>query len=350
MQKIIHGIQQIGVGVSNVVEASKWYAETLNADIQIFDDSAVAKDMAPFMGGVSEAKRAIMLMNLNGGSGFEIWQYTNRVPQKAKYPFQLGNFGINYSFLKSGNVEQTYNLLETKGVKMLTPLIYQSGGELTFFFSDPYDNIYQVKDSKDFFKKNAKNQLGSIYGCTIGVSDIDQSLKLYRDILGYDEVVYDNTGVFDDFNLLGEEGAFRRILLTHKKDRKGGFSPLLGKSQIELIERLDGNREKVFKDRQWGDLGFIHLCFDVKYFDSLVQECAEKSFPFKVISDDSFDMGGTKSKWGYIEDNDGTLLEFVETYRLPLFFGINLDLKNQPPYKNVHNWMIKALRLKKRKK
>ncbi|KAB2871447.1 MAG: VOC family protein, partial [Bacteroidales bacterium] len=42
MEKIIYGIQQVGVGVSNMRQAWKWYKEFLGFDIRIFEDDAVA--------------------------------------------------------------------------------------------------------------------------------------------------------------------------------------------------------------------------------------------------------------------------------------------------------------------
>ena len=45
---------------------------------------------------------------------------------------------------------------------------------------------------------NLKKVSGGSYGAIIGVSDIDRALKVYSDILGYDKVVYDVTGTFDD--------------------------------------------------------------------------------------------------------------------------------------------------------
>ena len=36
----------------------------------------------------------------------------------------------------------------------------------------------------------------------IGVSDIDRSISLYKDILGYETIEYDETGEFDDLKHL----------------------------------------------------------------------------------------------------------------------------------------------------
>lgn len=40
----------------------------------------------------------------------------------------------------------------------------------------------------------------------MGVSDIEKSRTLYSDILGYDEVAYDESGVFED--LAGVPGGY----------------------------------------------------------------------------------------------------------------------------------------------
>lgn len=348
MSKIIHGIQQVGIGVKNATESVSWFARVLGADIKIFDDNSEAKEMAPFMGGVSHQKRAVMLINLQGGSGYEIWQYTDKEPLKANEEIKLGDFGINIVFIKSRNIIASFKELKSNNVQILSEIIEEPNGSQSFYFKDPSNNIYKAKEEANSWFKNSRGSLGGVCGCLIGVADIESSLVLYRDILGYDLTIYDEIGFFEEFNVFGvRDVKFRRILLTHNSERKGGFSPLFGPSQIELVQRLDNCSTPIFKDRNWGDLGFIHLCFDVKNINELIEECKVKGYPFKVISPDSFDMGGTKSKWGYIEDNDGTLIEFVETYKLPLGLGVTLDLKKKPPFKSVPNWMIKALKFKK---
>ena len=136
--------------------------------------------------------------------------------------------------------------------------------------------------------------------------------------------------------------------------KKAVFSKLFGKSEIELVQCLDAEPTKIFKDRYWGDMGFIHLCFDIRNMKALTEECDKKGFPFKVLSAESFDMGDANGHWGYIEDSDGTLIEFVETHRVPLVksLGITLsiDLKKRNPLKPLPNWMIKAMNFKRVKK
>lgn len=49
--KLIYGIQQIGVGVDNADKAFEWYATRLGADVPVFEDNNAATYMAPYMGG-----------------------------------------------------------------------------------------------------------------------------------------------------------------------------------------------------------------------------------------------------------------------------------------------------------
>ena len=46
-EKIISGIQQIGIGVSNLYDAWRWYKEHFGVDIKMFEEEAVAELMLP---------------------------------------------------------------------------------------------------------------------------------------------------------------------------------------------------------------------------------------------------------------------------------------------------------------
>ena len=53
-----------------------------------------------------------------------------------------------------------------------------------------------------------------------------KSIDFYA-LLGYDEVVFDKSGVFEDWsNIEGGTSQFRRVLLTQKNPSGGGFSKL----------------------------------------------------------------------------------------------------------------------------
>lgn len=345
-KKIIYGIQQLGVGVPHAETAFRWYGTHLGADVKLFDDDNTATHMAKYMGGEPRKKRALLVMNLQGGSGYEIWQYADREPQYPAEPIRVGDYGIQIGFIKTYNIEADYHKLKGQGVKLLSDILTDPDGRRCFLLEDPYRNWYKVRENDSWFAKKDQG-IGGGLGASIGVSDIDAALPLYSGVLGYDKVIYDETGHFEDLAILNEgQGQFRRVLLAQPNTQTGGFSPLLGESELELIQELDGRpRQPIFKDRYWGDMGFIHLCFDVRHIESLVEECAEAGFPFVVYSGGAFDMGEAAGKWGYLEDPDGTLIEFVETLKVPIVkkWNWNIHLTKRPDHKPLPSWLIKAL-------
>lgn len=343
---IISGIQQIGVGVPDVQTAWAWLRKHFGMDIPIFQDAAEAPFMTPYTGGTVQSRTATLAVNLMGGGGFEIWQYTSRTPEKASFDVQLGDCGIFITRVKTPDVQAAYDFLKGEKAECLGDISTDPAGTKHFFVIDSYKNIYQVTEGEEFFTKKP-HKTGAVAGCLIGVSDIDKALPVYSDILGYDTIEYDKTDVFSDFaGLPGGDQKVRRMLLSHSEMRKGAFSRLLGPTKIELVETLNRKPEKIFKDRLWGDLGFIHLCFDVRGMKALEKKCADSGAPFTVHTGEAFDMGDAAGPFAYIEDPDGTLIEFVEVHKMPInkAKGKFLDLTKRDPEKPLSNMMLKALR------
>lgn len=347
MEKIISGIQQIGIGVPKIYEAWKWYRKHFGMNIPIFNEVAKACLMLPYTGGKSQSRHAILAINIQGGGGFEIWQYTERTPEKPKFEVKLGDLGIYISKIKTKDVKKTYEYYKSINSDLLSDIVKDPNGNSHFFIKDPYDNIFQLIEANTWFT-NKKKLTGGSSGCIIGVSNIENARKVYTGILGYDEVVYDKEEVFDDFaGLQGGNHKVRRVLLKHSKPRKGGLSKLFGVTTIELVSVKDRKPVKIYKDRLWGDIGFIHLCFDIFGMEYLREECKTKGFPFTVDSSDSFDMGEAAGHFSYIEDPDGTLIEFVETHKIPIIkkMGWYLNLRKRNPEKPLPDWMLKMLAL-----
>lgn len=351
MSKIISGIQQVGIGIPHVHQAWDWYRRHFAVDVPVFEEAAAANLMLPYTGGQPRERHAILALSMQGGGGFEIWQYRNREPLFPSTQVLLGDLGINICKIKCHSAHKTHRYLTELAVNWITAVKGDPDNQPVLFTKDPWGNIFQMVESDDWFVPD-KKQTGGVEGVIIGVSDIDKSMSLYRDVLGYDKIIYDVTGVFDDLREIpGGKGKFRRILLTHSNPRKGGFSQLLTSSEIELIQCLDRKPAKIFEGRFWGDIGFIHLCFDVVNMTALKKECETAGFPFTVDSANSFDMGEAAGHFSYIEDPDGTLIEFVETHKIPIFkkIGWYLDLRKRDASKPLPKWMLRSLALNRKK-
>lgn len=355
----ISGIQQVGIGVSQVQEAFQWYRLHFGMDVPIFEEAAVAGLMLPYTGGQPQARHAILALNMQGGGGMEIWQYTGRTPVPPAFRPQLGDLGIGIAKIKCRDVWACFHDLRKQGVTMLTNPAPRPDGEEHFYVEDPWGNPFEVVAAHDWFSTDSGSWLfpggrprrltGGIYGAVVGVSDMERSIDFYSKVLGYSTVVYDQTGEFGDWQAVaGSFEHYRRVLLRHPERRKGPFSRLLGDTEIELVQALDRVPRKIFENRFWGDLGYIHLCFDITGMNEMKAHCAALGHPFTVDSSGSFDMGEAAGYFSYIEDPDGTLIEFVETHKIPILKKISwyLDLRGRSnPASPLPLWMLRALGL-----
>ena len=342
-EKVINGIQQIGIGVSNIKEVFNWYRKNLGFDILVFEDEAPAKLMTQYTNDVVENRLAFLALNMTGGGGLEIWQFKDRVSQPPKTRVLLGDLGINVMKIRSRKITKTYFDLQELKLDLQSDLEKQNN----FFVSDPWNNLIQIVQDTYCFHKT-KYSCGGVLGAIIGVMDMNTSIRFYQKLLGYDLVADDRTGIFEDFSSLpGGENKLRRVLLKHSERQVGGFGELYGPSEIELIQVLDRRPEKIYKNRLWGDLGYIHLCFDINGMDALKAEAKSSGYQFTVDSADSFDMGDAAGRFGYIEDPDGTLIELVETHKVPILkkFGIYIDLQKRNPEKPLPRWLVRAMQV-----
>jgi len=348
MSKLICGIQQMGIGVPNVAEIWSWYRLFFGVNIKIFEDEAQAPLMTRYTGNTVQSRTATLALSMDGGGGFEIWQYKSRSTEKAKFPIQIGDYGLYSCFIKSRNIEESYRFFRENKAAVLSDICLRPNGKKSFCVQDPNGNIFTIIDGRSWFK-NTKHpsRCGGVGGTLIGVENIDQALPLYQNILEYETIEYDVTGTFDDLaHLPGGKTTFRRVLLTHKNERKGAFAPLLGSTEIELVQALERtDRKKIFADRFWGDWGFIHLCFDIRNMDKLKEECEKNNFPFTVDSGQTFDMGQAGGRFAYVEDPSGTWIEFVETHKVPLLkkLGLYINLNKRNPQKPLPRWMLNAM-------
>ena len=203
---IISGIQQVGIGVEDFKTALKYYINVFRMDVKILEDDTVAELMLPYTGNKPQKRHAGIVINMQGGSGFEIWQYSERTPQKIGFDILIGDLGICVTKMKSRNVKLTFEELSKKPeVNILGGLTTYIDGTDTFYLQDPFGNIFQIVQDDAVFRDEHRTSGGPV-GAIIGVTDIDRSLPLYQDILGYDKVITDRIGDYKDLEGLKSGG------------------------------------------------------------------------------------------------------------------------------------------------
>ena len=348
-EKVICGIQQVGIGVSDFVEAWKWYYDQFGFEVKIVDDEGVAERMLPYTGGKPQPRRSGIAVNIRGGGGFEIWQPKGRELNYLKDPVRLGDLGILIAKVKTTDIETAHNTFINRGLNVLSEIQTSPSGYRHFFMKDPYDNLFQIEED-DYVFIDEEKTTGGANGAVIGVSDLEHSLPFYTKLLNYDKVVMDETRVFDDLQCLpGGEQKLRRVILERSKPIEGPLSGLMGTSRLELIQ-AEVPGKKLYEGRYWGDPGFIHLCFDVRNMEAVKVEAEAMGHPFVCDSGADFGMGEANGHFTYVEDPDGTLIEFVETFKIPIIkkLGIYLNLAKKDDHKQLG--ILKLLRFAKVKK
>jgi len=350
---LISGIQQIGIGTKDFKASWNWYIEMFGADIRILEDDTVAERMLPYTGGKPQKRHACIAMNLQGGGGFEIWQYSLRKPEDCPFEIEVGDLGVFAAKLKCRDVKAFHREISAKWEAVSEPELLPDGTPC-FYVKDLYGNLFQIVERKDIYIDQGK-LTGGMAGAVIGVTDMEASMKFYSDVLGYDIIKSDTLGSFSASELVpGACRECRRVILVAPK-RKGALAELLGDSEIELVQALDYSPRKIYEGRYWGDPGFIQVCFDVTGMRALGAFCAEKGHPFTVDScpgGEVFDMGDASGHFTYIEDPDGTLIEFVETHKIPVVkkLGWFIDMKKRDPEKSLPKFLFRMMGLVSRQK
>ncbi|MBQ0151120.1 MAG: VOC family protein [Bacteroidales bacterium] len=347
-ETVVCGVQQVGVGIYDVVEAYNWYIKAFGCDVMVVDDQGVAERMLPYTGGKPRPRRAVLACNIKGGGGFEVWQPMDGNITAPKEPVRIGDLGISVCKLKAVDVNAAYaHLSSVEGAVILTPVMDAPYGKKHFFLNDPYGNIFEVVEDDYVFLDSKGYTVGGTHGVIIGVTDMEQSLKYYAALLGYDQVVYDGTEVYEDFKALpGGDGLFRRVIITTARPLEGPLSELYGTACIELVQAFDRVPSKVFEGRWWGDPGFIQICFDVRNMEGMRERAKALGQDFVCDGGEDFKMDTANGRFTYVEDPDGTLIELVETFKIPVLkkLGIYLNLRNRADRAKLPSFVVKALR------
>lgn len=341
-QEFISGIQQIGIGVKDAHTCLHQYAALFGMDTLVFNDVSEAHLMTRYTGGKVYRRQAFLSLNMQGGGGFEIWQFQNRQPAEPAAPPQYGDIGIYAAKLKCANVEKAFATYTSVPTATALPLQKDAKGDAHFYVQDAYNNCFNIVSGNHWFQPKG-GCTGGVTGAVIGVRHMERSLAFYQWLLNINSVVYDTVETGDD----GQR--YRKVLLQKHPGGKGAFQKLLGSVELELVECLDREPATIYAGRFWGDCGFIHLCFDVFDMCGLKKSAIAAGYTFTVDSETSFDMEAAAGRFCYLEDPDGTLIELVETHKVPIVkkWGLYLNLKKRDLQKPLPDWMIKLLALSK---
>ena len=325
----IGGIQQVGIGLVNLPAGWKLWRTAFGFDCQILREMGPATYMRPYTGGKIEERNALLAVNLNGGGGVELWQYTSRPPVAMRTSPLPGDLGIYALKLKCRDAARAHRLLNNTAGITCSPINgeYNNKQGNSFFCRDSAGNMIHICECSLPLGFSA-HPIGGVDGAIIGCSDIDKARTIYSSILGYDSVMCDSVMTYDRHSFLLQTATrqfpsagltIRRVLLGQTGRGSTPFARLFGATNIELWQRMPRGASldsHIFHGRQWGDEGYIHVCFEVKNIDAIRAKLRAVGRALTVDTEDTFNMGEAGGRFAYLEDYDGTLIELVETHRL----------------------------------
>lgn len=348
MSLIISGIQSLGVGVPDIQRAWDWYGKNLGFTVPVYDAEMRTDLMKAYTGG-AQAGHAVLALNMQGGGGLAFWQYTSREAKAPAFEVKAGDIGIYAARIKTSDINKAYESLRGRGASVSGSITAIPDGTKCFYLRDVNNNVIRIEESKESFMRT-KAAAGGLIGAVIGVSNMERSINFYREVLGYDKLIYDVKGQFLDLPALpGGDGSFRRVMLGTSEKGLGSFGRFLGSSGVELIQALGHKPDRILRNRSWGDSGFIHLCFNVQGISGLRKYCSHKGYKLTVDSSGSgvFKIDRAAGNFAFIEDPDGNLIKFAEAVKIPLIrtLGLNLNLKNTSREKPLPDWLLKMMRL-----
>jgi catechol 2,3-dioxygenase-like lactoylglutathione lyase family enzyme len=339
-------MQHIGVAVQDMDASLKYFRKIFGMNIPFFDSVQPAPLMDCYTHGKTITKRASMIMNLQGGCAMEVIRPTTFEPRKADFQIKVGDLHIFQVHMKTRDVKQMQEHCKKNGALGVSEIQLNPAQQNVFDLTDLDGNFFRVEPTKECYREMGHPSNG-VAGCSIGVTNMEEALNLYSNLLGYDEVVFDRTGTFNDWrHLPGGTEQYRRVRLKQSAPTGGGFARVMGETFIELVQALDRVPARTFKGRIWGDSGFVHLGLDVKGMKKLGENLGAQGFGFRCDSNDALSMGQTKVHCTYIDDKDGTLIELIEVYKVPIVekWGVFLNVEKRDPLKPLPNFMLNALR------
>ncbi|MFN2292535.1 MAG: VOC family protein [Anaerolineae bacterium] len=141
-----------------------------------------------------------------------------------------------------------------------------------------------------------------VHHTCITVSDLDRSLTFYRDLLGLELVMTEESERSGDdrSKALGVPKAKVKLAILRAGD-----------AQVELIEYVTAKGRPY--DRNNNDAGAMHIAFQVEDIDAVYQRLLDHGVRF-TASPATIPAGPMAGwRWTYFFDPDGVSLEIIQT-------------------------------------
>ncbi|MBU1669893.1 MAG: VOC family protein [Actinobacteria bacterium] len=313
---MIDAFQHIGIGVTDIERSMDFYGRILGFRIKLNDHEEPFEQMVSIIGSLCRM-RVIMAANIRGGAAVELVQHTDSTPIPMPADARWGDIGYLAAGLKAFRLEDVVHRASTLGLEFVTPVASAESPEGVWrwaYLKDPDGLLLEALETPDLRAKGGAPRLGGFTHAVIGVSDMERSIAFYRDVIGFDGVVFDTSETPEGMEAATGGAACRTVTLKRTMKPASAF-PLDG-GMVRLVQLADGGGKPLYEGRRWGDVGIMEMAMDVRDVVGTYRNAVELGAS-EFCGPTLMDMGmGSVGSFAYVKDPDGNIVELVETRKL----------------------------------
>ncbi|MEW6440035.1 MAG: VOC family protein [bacterium] len=312
---MINAMQHIGQGVRDVDTTYAFYKRFFGFKVKLNDLTVASKEMAAVIGSV-ETMRMMMAANAKGGGIIELIEHKSK--PITPLPELYGNYGVLEVGYRVRSIDRVVADFQAKGLRFLTPvceLALNDGRRWRYAYLKDPDGL-PLQLTEELGPGSPAAARPEVHGAVhvgIGVSDIDRSKEFYRSALGFDRVLHESDGFIPEMDpLTGGPVRMKMAILERSAPPVGPLAGLLVRGTLKLFQVQGGKGKHIYDGRVWGEPGCMEFCFDVSDLLTTVETMKKKGIKI-YLQPVEISMGsGSKGFAAYIQDPDGTTVEFVE--------------------------------------
>jgi catechol 2,3-dioxygenase-like lactoylglutathione lyase family enzyme len=240
-----------------------------------------------------------------GGIMVELVHLENPVPRPIHQEIMYGDIGVSKITIAVSDVEQIYEQLKGSVHFFSQPksVIIPAWGEYKFVYCmDPEGNFIEFCSCDN---RPVQNTFGGVFSVGISVTDLKRAKSFYQKYLGMNTQLIHEHDAFS--GNIDEITGYKNTIVSScvLANSNGG-------GMVELFEVKEPRGRSVPFGTNWGDLGYLQVCFYSKNIDEMSSYYTSEGL--ELLSEiESMDDGVPEhaASFLYMKDPDGIPVELL---------------------------------------
>ena len=250
------GVHHMAMGVEGL-ETMKTFYRDLMGFTEVYADFGESEQ--EIMREVTRSSRTVfsgtILRQKAGGILLELIHMVEPSPRPIRRDVRYGDIGVAKITVAASSVRSVYEELKDRVQFCSTPktTLAPNLGDYEFVYCrDPEGNLVEIVSTSLW----SGGEFGGALAAGIAVSDLERSVRFYRNHLGFSVVMVETheafSGLVDEVS--GTAGTRVRSCLLSAVVR--------GEAMVELFETLTPRGRSIPFSTRWGDYGYLQVAFN----------------------------------------------------------------------------------------